>query len=195
MIRNRAGATVELLEGHLHYHCSGAEELSTLIEILKSNPAVSKLVAYHPDPKTLFHEWCENLKVIEAAGGLVRNNQGEYLFIFRKGCWDLPKGKIDKGESIKEAAVREVMEECGIKAPTISDELLTTYHIYELKGKQVLKPTYWFAMDLDENPELTPQLEEDITEAKWIPAEQIPSLMENTYPNIKLLIDHSLQDA
>ncbi|MCK7539615.1 MAG: NUDIX domain-containing protein [Marinilabiliales bacterium] len=57
--------------------------------------------------------------IVIAAGGFVRNEKDEILFIFRRGHWDLPKGKLNHKKGIiekkKDAAVREVMEETGIE--------------------------------------------------------------------------------
>jgi ADP-ribose pyrophosphatase YjhB (NUDIX family) len=52
-------------------------------------------------------------KIVMAAGGLVENEHGEILLIYRKKHWDLPKGKLDAGETLEECAVREVEEETG----------------------------------------------------------------------------------
>lgn len=192
MIRSREGAQVDLQSGHLHYHCSSAEELQLLVDILRNKDQITRLYAYHTDPEGLFQSWKKGYKLIEAAGGLVSNDRGEYLFIFRKGKWDLPKGKIDKGETKEKAAVREVAEECSVPEPELGKELMTTYHVYDLKGKSVLKPTYWFEMHLEGDHKPQPQLEEDITEARWVSVEEIPSLMENTYPNIRILVEDSI---
>jgi ADP-ribose pyrophosphatase YjhB (NUDIX family) len=109
--------------------------------------------------------------------------------IYRRGKWDLPKGKIDEGESIKKAAWREVAEECGLKTHRIEDHYTDTYHIYEHKGKLILKRTYWYLMSAEEEV-LTPQAEEDITKAEWIPVEEIEStIKEETYPMILSIVN------
>lgn len=123
-------------------------------------------------------------KVIEAAGGLVRNNKGECLFIFRNGKWDLPKGKIDEGEGREAAAIREVEEECGISGLDISGPLTPTYHVYELKGERILKITYWYLMQSHYEGKLLPQLEEGITEVRWVASENINQLLINSYPSV-----------
>lgn len=110
----------------------------------------SKIIYIHKDVKLLFAYFKSIFQVIEAGGGLVKNKKGKYLFIFRNGKWDLPKGKREKGETIKKCAVREVKEECGIKGLKIVRQLPTTYHIYSLEEKQVLKPTHWFEMTCDD---------------------------------------------
>ena len=88
----------------------------------------------------------KSVTLIKAAGGLVKNLNGEYLFIYRNDKWDLPKGKVEKNERVKEAAVREVEEECGIKVDKLGDKICKTYHVYINKGDVVLKKTHWFDM-------------------------------------------------
>lgn len=126
--------------------------------------------------------------VIPAAGGLVLNQKEEVLFIFRNGVWDLPKGKIERGETIKTAAIREVEEECGIFNLKLIKPLLTTYHIYFDNGNK-LKETYWFLMTSDYQKELIPQIEEGITEVAFKNETEIKEVLKNTYTNIKLVYD------
>lgn len=123
---------------------------------------------------------------IEAAGGIVQNNNTEILCIERHGLWDLPKGKLEKHESAEDAAVREVMEETGLTSVQRQDYLCSTWHTYEHpKGKgSVLKQTYWYIMSTYEH-ELIPQAEEHITEAIWISCNDFRSITENTYDSIR----------
>lgn len=114
---------------------------------------------------------------IQAAGGLLYNipddsDSPEVLLIFRNGVWDLPKGKLEKGESIAECAVREVSEEVGLSTkPDILADLGTTRHTYSLKEKPVEKETFWFVMHLPEPVrEFTPEQSEGITEVRWVSA-------------------------
>jgi ADP-ribose pyrophosphatase YjhB (NUDIX family) len=125
-------------------------------------------------------------KVIEAAGGVVMNEKNEILVIFRSGKWDLPKGKIDKNESIRNAALREVMEETGLEHLAITGKLMITYHIYIRKERMILKPTHWFEMQAESTSELKPETREDISLVTWKSREEIPVLLRNTY--------HSLED-
>ncbi|MCC6837555.1 MAG: NUDIX domain-containing protein [Bacteroidia bacterium] len=123
-------------------------------------------------------------KIIEAAGGLVQNNEGKWLFIFRNGKWDLPKGKIEKGEKVKTAAIREVEEECGISKLQIIKELPSTYHTYFMEEKQVLKRTYWFEMSCADTSALVPQIEEGITDVQWLAPTEFKKVKTNTYESI-----------
>ncbi|UMB53985.1 NUDIX domain-containing protein [Lutibacter sp. A64] len=126
-------------------------------------------------------------KIEKAAGGKVFNKKNEVLFIYRLDKWDLPKGKLEKGECIKNCAVREVEEECGIENLTIKNFITDTYHVFEKKGKLILKITSWFLMYTDFEGELTPQTEEDIEKAIFKTEDEIKVALENTYGNIKLL--------
>jgi 8-oxo-dGTP pyrophosphatase MutT (NUDIX family) len=135
--------------------------------------------------KKCFDTFFSSYKYIEAAGGAVFNTRNELLFIYRLKKWDLPKGKIEKGEDIESAALREVEEECGVDGLTIIKELSPTYHTYVLKGKNVLKKTYWFLMQTNFNGELIPQIEEDIEAVEWMKLDDIKGVVfPNTYPAI-----------
>lgn len=133
-----------------------------------------------------------NYKIVEAAGGLVQNQKGEWLFIHRNDLWDLPKGKLEKGESIGECAVREVAEECGIEEPEIIKPLNTTYHTYTLKGQRILKPTYWYLMISSDESELIPQTEEGIDVVKWVPTNEAKQLASSSFGSIKQVVEEGL---
>lgn len=126
--------------------------------------------------------------IIEAAGGLVTNSEDEVLFIHRLGKWDLPKGKLEKGEDVAVCALREVEEECGIAGHEIVGQLPDTFHTYFIKGNPILKRTYWFEMKIEGKPELTPQTEEDITETIWLDESKWNEVEQNTYPSISYLL-------
>lgn len=138
--------------------------------------------------KKFIDEIEKDLKLIEAAGGIVENKNGDILSIFRLGFWDLPKGKIEKKEKSKDCAVREVMEECGLKTHPIvkSNKPIVTYHLYELNSKTVLKKTYWFKMFLDTNELMLPQIEEGITKVEWKQKVEFKKL--KTYPLISWIL-------
>lgn len=120
-----------------------------------------------------------------AAGGIVQNEKKEILFIFRRGKWDLPKGKLDKGESPETAAKREVEEETGAKNLTIKEKIGDTFHVYTWKDAEVLKQTHWYYMTCTGEQKLLAQEEEDITEVRWFPTIDIKIPMANTHENIK----------
>ncbi len=141
--------------------------------------------------ENLPHDWCnflENFEVREAAGGVVQNKSGSYLWIYRFGTWDLPKGHIEKGESKEIAALREVEEECNVRDLEIEKALQTTYHVFKQGTKNIMKVTYWFQMKTtQENDVLIPQVEEGITEVVYKTKEASLACLNNSYGNIKLL--------
>jgi 8-oxo-dGTP pyrophosphatase MutT (NUDIX family) len=136
------------------------------------------------DPKKTLRKLKESVTLIKAAGGLVKNAKGDFLFIFRNKRWDLPKGKVEKGEKMKEAGLREVEEECGVKILTNNEKLCRTYHIYEIGQKVVLKKTNWYDMTVKGVPKLIPQKEEGITKAEWLSKDKVDVVLKNTYPLI-----------
>ena len=130
--------------------------------------------------------------LIEAAGGLVKNKDGAWLFIHRNGMWDLPKGKIEKDEKIEDCAVREVAEECGIDEPVIIKPLETTFHTYKLNSQRILKPTHWFLMESSDRSELVPQTEEGITNVSWVPSARATVLAKQSFGSIKEVVAEGL---
>jgi 8-oxo-dGTP pyrophosphatase MutT (NUDIX family) len=136
--------------------------------------------------------FCSHYRVVRAAGGLVLNQSEEWLFIHRNGMWDLPKGKLEKGESIEKCAVREVAEECGIEEPTIIKPLKTTYHTYTLNGQRILKPTHWYLMKTADESELIPQTEEGISEVKWVSKVEAQKLASTSFGSIRQVVEEGL---
>lgn len=138
-------------------------------------------------------EWFERLKsyydkFIVAAGGLVKNEAGELLVILRNGKWDLPKGKIEKRETVDSGALREVQEETGLENIKLLSEFHRTYHTYEQDNKRILKETVWYLMQASGSEATQPQQSEGITRIEWVNAQRARKLTENTYGNIALLI-------
>ncbi len=129
---------------------------------------------------------------IIAAGGIVENEKGEILFQFRRGFWDLPKGKLDDGESIEACAVREVEEETGLKNINLGDLVDTTTHFYTEKNKEIEKITYWYAMRVEGDQTLVPQLEEGIQELKWVSKQNLEPYLSNTFINIVEIVEKYL---
>lgn len=139
----------------------------------------------HSDLKALQKSVWKKFTVILAGGGVVLNEKNELLVIYRRGKWDLPKGKLDPGEKIENCAVRETEEETGLKNITLKKLLLTTYHTYDESGKHILKESYWFLMSAPAQEDLHPQTTEDISVAKWVPLENLSEVLTNTFPSIK----------
>ena len=163
--------------------------LEMAVDLLE-NTSASEINIYHENLSEMWADFCSLYRVIEAAGGVVKNPNSEYLFIKRLGKWDLPKGKIEKGESLREAAIREIEEETGLSHVEIEDFLATTYHIYtERNGEKVLKTTHWFSMKTEGNQKLIPQEEEGIMAAVWKnKSDIILSVYGQTFKNIELIL-------
>lgn len=134
-----------------------------------------------------------SLPRIIAAGGLITDPQRHLLLIHRRGYWDLPKGKLDTGETIEQCAIREVQEETGLKEVQLGSLLGITYHSYFDKwtNQQVEKETHWFAMTATAGQHLVPQAEEDIEQIIWADQPQIDLCMQDTYPNIVEIMEKS----
>lgn len=139
-----------------------------------------------------WERFCSLFQLIEAAGGVVLNSAQEWLFIHRLGRWDLPKGKLEKGEQPEQAAVREVSEECGIPEPELLSPIVETYHTYRLNGELILKRTYWYLMRSTEQAKLVPQTEEGITDVRWVNHYQVALLAEDSYGSIRDVLQGAL---
>ncbi len=155
---------------------------------LLRNSSVSQVNIYHHNLERLWEKFKNYFAYLEAAGGLVQNPNHEILFIHRLDKWDLPKGKVEKGETTEIAAIREVEEECGINNLTLNNLITVTYHIYFQENLK-LKATYWYEMFYDGNQELIPQTEEGIGIAEWKSPEELPEILNNTYENIKIVLE------
>jgi 8-oxo-dGTP pyrophosphatase MutT (NUDIX family) len=152
-------------------------------------PKVHAGIFVHKDLEELRKAFWKKFVLVKAGGGLVRSGEGKYLFIFRRGYWDLPKGKLDPGETIEHCAMREVMEETGIDGVTLEGPLLITYHTYDESGKHILKETHWFRMLSPVPNELTPQAEEQITELRWVEKGEMKVLLGNTFASVKDVVN------
>ncbi len=129
----------------------------------------------------------KKFKVIKAAGGLVRKKD-KVLMIYRLKKWDLPKGKLEKGENHKQGAKREVEEECGVEVE-LGEKICTTWHTYTMKRKMILKKTTWFAMDVLKDKKMRPQVEEDIEEVRWMTPKEVFHALEHSYKSISFVFD------
>ena len=122
---------------------------------------------------------------VQTGGGLIKNERDEYLFIFRRKKWDLPKGKLDDGETIEQCALREVEEETGLQKVTLDKFLTDTWHSYSERGKRILKQSTWYNMSASSAEKLVPQTEEDIEEIAWLLKAQWAFVLQNTFQSIK----------
>ncbi len=142
-------------------------------------------VVYGYDTEKMFRHLKKHFKYVEAAGGVVRNSENKLLFIRRWNIWDLPKGKVNKNEDVETCALRETEEETGVSGLQITGPLPSSFHFYFYKEKLFLKKTYWFLMDTQYAGALKPQLEEDITEVKWLNSTQCRDAFCETYRSLR----------
>ncbi|MDE1190971.1 MAG: NUDIX hydrolase [Arachidicoccus sp.] len=134
-----------------------------------------------------------NSTIIQAAGGLVFNKDNQLLMIYRRHFWDLPKGKLDEGETLEQCAVREVEEETGLRNVHVKKLIGITYHDYfdKWSNKDVTKETHWYEMHITDEQKVIPQTEEDIEKAEWVTKEKAFTYLKNSYPNIVEIVDKS----
>lgn len=153
------------------------------------------ILVHEPNQQTILEnieelsKFAKDKTVIEAAGGMVLNNNGELLMMKRRGKWDMPKGKLDEGESIEECALREVEEETGLSPLKLIRKLQTTYHTYPYQGRTALKPSHWFLMQYEGLQIPVPQTEEDITEIIWADKTRAEELIKNAFPSIREMVE------
>lgn len=158
------------------------------LDTLEKSDRFDRIVIHSPDIKTLYQDLKSICKWVPAAGGLITNELNQILLIFRKQMWDLPKGKIDEGESTNQAALRECMEETGIQDLKLENKIYTTWHIYrEKNGERALKKTKWYKMSCSKNVPIVPQKEEGIDRCEWFDASDA-LLLSPMYSNIKAII-------
>jgi len=144
------------------------------------------LFIFSETPEKILVGLKDELKYLEAAGGLVENEDEELLFIYRLDYWDLPKGMIEEGEIPEKAAYREISEECGIKSHKLEKHLIDTYHIFSRNGEMHLKKTFWYSFSMgDSSEEVIPQTEEDIELVSWLGEDEIQLALLDTYESIK----------
>ncbi len=160
------------------------------MEITKNGQIQFTSMELNRDFKNMF----QSFEHIMAAGGIVKNS-GKILLINRFGFWDLPKGKLEIGENPNECALREVQEECGLNNNlSVVQELNPTYHVYEYGSRSILKKTNWFEMESTYSGKLTPQLEENITDCRWVSIEELGKYMVSAYPLIANLLKDFILD-
>ena len=157
--------------------------LVNIVHQLETSERFEHIVVFDPDVERMWTDFQKIYKHITAAGGAVFNAEGKVLLIHRRGSWDLPKGKMDPGETPEQTAVREVQEETGLQQITLGKHLLDTWHTYEHKGNRVLKTTHWYLMQTTDH-QLVPQTEEDIELAVWDDLEAFLAAPNEVYGNI-----------
>lgn len=160
------------------------KHLLDYISILEKSIKSERLIIHFEDFLKLKIDFKSHFTEIVAGGGLVKNEKNEYLFIFRRGSWDLPKGKIEANETKREATLREITEETGIKKMTIIKKLMVTRHTYRSNvGKRIIKKSHWYLIEAKKQTPV-PQATEDIERADWLTLERFFSKKRQVYPNI-----------
>ncbi|NJK97565.1 MAG: NUDIX domain-containing protein [Bacteroidales bacterium] len=169
----------------LFYKFSDKDEVTELLKAFEGFSKLGNLYILHKDTELIMEHIKSLYTILEAAGGVIRRADGKFLGILRNGVWDLPKGKVEKGEFYKQTALREVKEECGLNSIEVGKRLIDTYHTYSEKGKSILKRTIWYEMHLkkDETPVL--QAEEGITDCRWFDTETVGEALKNTYESLR----------
>ena len=161
-----------------------------------SNPAINSMlhemrqenvhagVFFHTNTEALKKAIWKKFTIVQAAGGLVRNDNGEILFMNRRRKWDLPKGKLDKGETLEQCAVRETIEETGLQTVQLKKPIITTFHTYDENGKHILKETHWYQLTAPGTQILVPQASEQIDLLEWVPVTSLSTYTKNIYPSV-----------
>ncbi len=192
------------LQGFEHYHAGDAKNLTAVyinkpvtllqyIDTLEKVNSLESIQIFSRNLEKLKNDFFRLFEIVEASGGLVFNEDEKLLAIFRRGHWDLPKGKLDSGETIEAAAVREVMEETGISDVSRHDLIGTTYHSFRNRhGKRVMKISHWFLMTAP-NQATIPQTEEDIDKVEWVDVNDFTTSYLPIYPNIKEIVRQYLK--
>ncbi|MCX2741830.1 NUDIX hydrolase [Pontibacter anaerobius] len=166
------------------------DRLVRLMEVKKLKKLKSLTLVADKKKKIIEH-LKDQFKIVRAAGGLVLKD-GKILMIYRLGVWDLPKGKLEKKEKVREGAMREVEEECNIQVEVV-EKLPKTWHSYAFKGKKILKKTSWYVMNCTDDSLMKPQAEEFIEEVRWMTPEEVQEVLPNAYTSIAFVIRHYLQ--
>jgi len=169
----------------LFYKYGGKEELAEVLKAFENYPKISVLHILHDNEDVLLELVKTFYIVIEAAGGVVKRKDGKQLAIFRRGKWDLPKGKVEKGEFYKQTALREVSEECGLRSIEAGKKFSDTFHVYSENGKSFLKRTVWYEMNLTAEEPVVVQESEDITDYIWFDYNSVKDIMKNTFESLK----------
>jgi 8-oxo-dGTP pyrophosphatase MutT (NUDIX family) len=167
-------------------------ELYRLISTFQQDTSMTGINIYGTDIKHIWKIFRIYFTAVEASGGLVKHTSVRFLFIVRRGKWDLPKGHLEEGETPEACALREVNEECGIDGHRIIKALPESYHTYSWEGISYLKKTSWFLMEYDGDMKCTPQTEEGISEAVWLFPEEISKIREGAWLSLFDLINISV---
>jgi 8-oxo-dGTP pyrophosphatase MutT (NUDIX family) len=189
ILTSLSGVSPVSLSGTVLLEHTSEDDISQILNWIefKKIPHVQTIICLTNDYKRVKSFIKSQFRIVEAAGGLVRKRD-KFLLIFRLGKWDLPKGKLEKGEKAKIAAVREVMEECAVEAELV-DKLCTTWHTYIQEGKRILKKTTWYNMNCLNDANMEPQYVENIEDIRWMTLDQANHALKHSYRSIQGVMD------
>lgn len=185
------------LDGHVLLLNTTSSLILQIVQLLQNEPPKELLsITLATDDKLAIEEKIKGMfKVIKAAGGIVTKG-GDYLLIYRRRKWDLPKGKLDKGEESRKAAVREIEEETGVKG-IIQNKICTTWHTYTENNSKILKRTKWYLLECVDDSKMQPQAEEEIEKLEWLSPRQAQALLVTSFSSIRYVVDRlqKMQDV
>jgi 8-oxo-dGTP pyrophosphatase MutT (NUDIX family) len=179
----------EFYQSYIYCKYKSNDDLLKIMAICETDAKLQLALIYHPNINELIAAFKLLHTEIVAAGGIVKNEQDEVLLIERKGRWDLPKGKAEKNETIEQTAIREVMEETGVKNLVIDNLAYTTIHTYKEDKVQIWKTTHWYNMNCTGMQNLQPQVAEKITDVKWVALNTIKQYTNNCFGNVKEILE------
>lgn len=168
----------------VEFHVGCDSDIPRLVDMFESSESLSRIYIPTNDVEMVYHAFRSCFKEVNAAGGVVSNRRGDVLLISRNGLWDLPKGHQEPGEDISVTALREVEEETGVPDLELGGLICVTDHCYRRNDIWHLKHTWWYDMLHTDPVNLTPQREEDITKAAWVPRSGLAPYLKDTYPSI-----------
>lgn len=174
----------EHYQSYIYCKFKTEDDIARILNICDNDEQLQLALIYAADFEAFKKTFRELFTEIMAAGGVVKNEEDEILLIFRKGKWDLPKGKADDGETPEQTAIREVKEETGLISLKLGAPILTTYHAYKEEKERFLKTTYWFEMTSSKSEKLIPQTEEKISDIRWVNIDNLSEYTSNTYPTL-----------
>lgn len=187
-IHFRSAAEADLIAVPDDYVCLSDDNLDLCFKALTQGNHV--WVWYRHSIKEIVHYIFSNYRYVKAAGGLAQAADGSQLLISREGHWDIPKGMVEPGERIAQAAIREVEEETGITNLTLGPLITKTYHIYDKYGGWHIKQTSWYHISTPSAAATTPQLEEGITQAEWVSPQQCKQLLSHSFASLSIISQH-----
>lgn len=158
-------------------------------------PHIQAGVYFNPDIEVLKKEFFKKFILIKAAGGFILNDEDKLLMMFRRRKWDLPKGKLDKKESLEKCAIRETEEETGLRNIELISPLINTYHTYHEGSRFNLKETSWFRMRVSGKQNLIPQATENIEKLEWVTKSGLKKYLSNSFPSVEDVIENGFSSA